>query len=544
MDSKIRSERADVQQFLAEDDPTGESPLLDPGVAANPLAGPVADDSVVDPNVLALRRVDAEVRRLMDSWVELESQLKGRDSEIHRLRDWAGGLEEDLRATRHELAAARSDCERLRGEAIDQRAEVESQRRQAEARSAEAEGLRTELAAAQGRLHDLTAEVRLGRERTEQLTSRLAEHRDALAGMAARLGQAEKAGQGLDGEKAELAARIAEAEQRCADLASRFRDAETARRQAEMDVPAAERRAKDLEGELAKARESAATMERKLEAASRDRDQARTGLQAQIGDLEKALGTAQRDAQATGMAKVAELQGQLDAERARVAAAEAAAEAATRAAGTERAQLLDQIAGRDAVATDLRQRISDLEADRAQLLARLQELRDQTAAVDSEFHVKRKAIAALGNEIDRLGLIQANVRKLDSMLSQQLSNKLPEPSTAEAPRNDRLIVWLDGARAMKFPLYKQDMVIGRSSNSDIRVTGRRTSRRHAHILIEDGAVIIEDLGSLNGITVNDESVRRKRLHDGDVLDVGGARLRYVDLDERAAAPSSEVRATN
>ncbi len=616
MDRKIRSQHTDVREFVAEDDPTGEAPILDPGLVASQVAGPVADDGVVDPNVLALRRVDAEVRRLMENWVELENQLKDRDSEIWRLRDWAGGLEEDLRATRQELAVARTDCERLRGEVIDRSAEVESRRHQADARSAEAESLRTELGAAQGRLDEVTAEVRLGRESTEQLTGRLAEHRDALVGMAAQLRQAEKSSQGLDSEKAELAARIADAEQRFADLASRYQDSEAARRQAEKDVPAAERRARDLEGELARARESAANIERKLEekaavirsleAASREHEQARTSLTGQIRKAEAALSAAQREAEAAGSARLAELQGQVDTERdravalvgeikareqtidqlqtaldgqrqkteraensgsrteellqearARVAAlgqveeqtaslrdALAAAEAAGRAAGAERAKLLDQIAGRDAVADDLRQRIGDLEADREQLLARMQEMRDKAAAVDSEFQAKRKAIAVLGDEIDRLALIQANVRRLDSMMSQQLSSKVPAPSAAEKPRNDRLIVWLDGSKAMKFPLYKPNMVIGRSKDSDIRVTGGRTSRRHAHIFVEGDAVVIEDLGSLNGLTVNDESVRRKQLHDGDILDVGGARLRYMDLDERVAAHASAVRATN
>lgn len=422
-----------MQDSTADDDPTGESLVLDASVVAGATARPVADDSVVDPNVLALRRVDAEIRRLMESWVELESQLHGRDSEILRLQGWASGLDEDLRATRQELGAARSECERLRAEAIEQRAEVDSQRRRAGARTAEAEGLRMELAASQGRVGELTAEVRLGRERTEELTGRLAEHRDALAGMAARLRQAEKSSHGVDSEKAELAARIADAEQRCAELAGRYRDAEAA-----------------------------------------------------------------------GTARMAELQGQLDIERTRVAA---------------------------------------LEAERAQLLAGMQELRDQAMAVDTEFQAKRKAIAVLGDEINRLSLIQANVRKLDNMMNDQLSNQGPPPAAGK-PCNERLVVRLDGTRAVKYPLYKPEMVIGRARDSDIRVTGSRTSRRHAHILVEDGEVLIEDLGSLNGITVNGESVCRKRLHDGDLLDVGGARLRYVDLDERAATASREAMVAN
>lgn len=527
MDSKINNQHTDMQEFLAEDDPTGESPMLDSSVVAGLVGGMAPDDGVVDPNILALRRVDAEIRHLMESWVELENQLNGRDVEIRRLGEWSRGLEDDLRATRQELAAARSDGERLRGEAAEQRAAVESQRQQAEARTSEAERLRAELGAAQGRLDELNAEVRLGAEKTGHLTSRLAEHRDALTGLAARLMQAEKASQGLDSEKAELAARITDAEQRCAELTRRWQDSEAARRQAEKDIPAAESRARKLEDEI-KAREQTIA-------------QLRSALSGQLQKTEMAENSASRTAELLQeeKARVANL-GQVEAQVATLREALAAAEGAVLAAGTERTQLLDQIAAGDAIAAELRRRIGDLEAERDQLLARAQELRDQATAVDSEFQVKRKVIAVLGSEIDRLGSIQANVRKLDGMINQQLSGKAPTPSDAEKPRNDRLIVWLDGTKAMKYPLYKPDMVIGRSKGSDIRVTGSRTSRRHAHIFVEEGAVIIEDLGSLNGIAVNDENVRRKQLHDGDVLDVGGARLRYVDLDEKAAARGSEA----
>ena len=40
MDSKIRSQHTDVQEFLAEDDPTGEAPILDPGLVAGQVGRP------------------------------------------------------------------------------------------------------------------------------------------------------------------------------------------------------------------------------------------------------------------------------------------------------------------------------------------------------------------------------------------------------------------------------------------------------------------------------------------------------------------------
>jgi len=112
-------------------------------------------------------------------------------------------------------------------------------------------------------------------------------------------------------------------------------------------------------------------------------------------------------------------------------------------------------------------------------------------------------------------------------------------SDADRRRKARLIVSLEGDHNIKYPLYKQTMIIGRSSDADIHVIGRFTSRRHARVVIlEDETAVIEDLGSLNGIRVNDEAVTRHVLHDGDLLDVGGARLQFVDLGERETARSN------
>jgi pSer/pThr/pTyr-binding forkhead associated (FHA) protein len=55
--------------------------------------------------------------------------------------------------------------------------------------------------------------------------------------------------------------------------------------------------------------------------------------------------------------------------------------------------------------------------------------------------------------------------------------------------------------------------------------------------VNDDEIYIEDLGSTNGISVNAQAVQRQRLHDGDIVDVGGAQLRFVDPTERATAGS-------
>ena len=577
---RTKSDGQMTEREVLDDEPTNELTALDLAASAagthisTATDDSVTDDSVVDPNVLALRRVDAEIRRLMESWADLESQLKYRDAEIHRLTDRGRSVEEDVQAARHELAAARSDCERLRSEAADQRAHAEEQKRLQLDHCQQAEKLRLELASSRSRIGELDGALGQDKARREKLEIQLAEHRDALTGMAAQLRSFEKANKGHDDEKASLAARIADMDRRGADLANQWRNAEGSTRQAEEQLVAASRRAEGLEIELRQARDEATQLQQKLEekvtairslqAEARLHDKASTGLQAEIRKAEKALEVVRRDAEAVAATSLGELQRELNVERASgsalrkqlktseqaISTIEAAlerqrqntetavntAEAAAVAAAGERKRLLATIAERDSEMAGLRDRVSLLDVECAQLVAQLEEQRAQASAVDLEFQAKRKAIVALGSEFDRLGLIQANVRKLDGMLSRQLSGGGIANGDAERPRNGRLIVSLDGDKPVKYPLFKSDMVIGRALDTDIRVAGRHTSRRHARVFIDGGLVMIEDLGSLNGITVNEKTVRKLELHDGDVLNVGGARLRFVDLDEKADAP--------
>jgi len=73
-----------------------------------------------------------------------------------------------------------------------------------------------------------------------------------------------------------------------------------------------------------------------------------------------------------------------------------------------------------------------------------------------------------------------------------------------------------------FPLPAgAELVIGRAPESGLLLEEELTSRRHARILWEGGAPVIEDLGSTNGTFVNGERVARRALVEGDRILVGG-----------------------
>ena len=70
-------------------------------------------------------------------------------------------------------------------------------------------------------------------------------------------------------------------------------------------------------------------------------------------------------------------------------------------------------------------------------------------------------------------------------------------------------------------LTRSGLVLGRHSTADVRLPLPDVSRRHCSFIHEDGRWQVVDLGSLNGVFVNDVLVQQAELHDRDTLRIGG-----------------------
>jgi len=73
-----------------------------------------------------------------------------------------------------------------------------------------------------------------------------------------------------------------------------------------------------------------------------------------------------------------------------------------------------------------------------------------------------------------------------------------------------------------FPVAQESFTIGRSEQCTISLDDKRVSRRHARIQRVEGDVVIEDLGSANGVFVNGKRIRRNPLKPGDRIRIGGS----------------------
>lgn len=75
----------------------------------------------------------------------------------------------------------------------------------------------------------------------------------------------------------------------------------------------------------------------------------------------------------------------------------------------------------------------------------------------------------------------------------------------------------------------QEIVLGRGQDADLVLDDPSISRRHALISYDSpGRLLIQDLGSTNGISVNGYAVRRSLLRPGDSIELGAVSLR-LDL---------------
>jgi hypothetical protein len=109
-----------------------------------------------------------------------------------------------------------------------------------------------------------------------------------------------------------------------------------------------------------------------------------------------------------------------------------------------------------------------------------------------------------------------------------LADARSAPNAPSASPKSPLLVRSDSAQPIKYPLYKDEMTIGRAETADIQVQGEFVSRVHVRVLSSASGVVVEDVSTRNGIRVNAEHTKRTTLKHGDVLACGHARFTFID----------------
>ena len=92
---------------------------------------------------------------------------------------------------------------------------------------------------------------------------------------------------------------------------------------------------------------------------------------------------------------------------------------------------------------------------------------------------------------------------------------LRKAKTRQERQEGRISVEIDGKVTGVYRLNRPMFTIGRSPTSDIQIASPRVSRSHAILRWRNGAWVIEDVESLNGLTCQGQLIDQLALADGD-----------------------------
>jgi hypothetical protein len=123
-----------------------------------------------------------------------------------------------------------------------------------------------------------------------------------------------------------------------------------------------------------------------------------------------------------------------------------------------------------------------------------------------------------------------------------LAEKIAELRSEDTPQADRLArQFAVGFLILDIPEAQQRekvflppagrVSVGRAPDNDIVLQERGLSKHHAVFEVVDDAVFVVDLGSTNGVWVNDMRVPQERykLKSGDIVAIGETRITYSGL---------------
>lgn len=101
----------------------------------------------------------------------------------------------------------------------------------------------------------------------------------------------------------------------------------------------------------------------------------------------------------------------------------------------------------------------------------------------------------------------------------------------------KLMLSMDGLVLKEVVLTKERTSIGRKPHNDLVIDNLAVSGEHAVIVTILADSFLEDLGSTNGTFVNGQPIKKHFLQNGDTIELGKYKLKYVAESAASASPS-------
>jgi len=95
----------------------------------------------------------------------------------------------------------------------------------------------------------------------------------------------------------------------------------------------------------------------------------------------------------------------------------------------------------------------------------------------------------------------------------------------------KMIVSIDGVVIKEVQLTKERTTLGRRPYNDVVIDNLAVSGEHAALQMTGSEVTLEDLNSTNGTYVNGKAVKKQLLQNGDTIEVGKYKIKFVNEAE-------------
>ena len=492
-------------------------------------------------------QADTIREKLAEQEIRLQAQV---DEQVTKDQVIAAGIAAlaDMQAQRDALSQTGKALEQ---QLAEQSQDVDTARQQAQVQQ-------TVIADLRVKNQEFEAYIDRRKADWDRLNEDLANYRDALAGMEQSLAgkAAEFAGQ--EEAKLQLSEAVIDLEKRCAEMDGRRAEREQANQELQGLLSECASEIESLKNELRQAEAAGTPLHAEIKeqacALSEAREEIRR-LQAQALNDRQSAEAAEKALRDNADNEIQSMREQLD--EALLATSQAQKELANsqqcitamEADMQARQTQLDQVWSAAAATDEKLGRATDerdaLQAECDDLKARLTEVQSEfadhrritsldleastgrAAELAAELQARNAALETLNRNVKMVGKINASVQRLDKQMSSGASTE--ENDAAAEQRTRRLMVAIQGEKKIRYPIYKDSMTIGRSPENDIQIRQKWISRQHARIVINDEAVTIEDMGSKNGILVNNKPISSGALNDQDMVDIGETRFQFVDL---------------
>jgi len=148
-------------------------------------------------------------------------------------------------------------------------------------------------------------------------------------------------------------------------------------------------------------------------------------------------------------------------------------------------------------------------------VAKVAALHDGDSSHTQSGRVLTPTLSKYGSALLREDTDKDNARDEDEEATLKVRTPVRKTETHQERQEGRILVEIDGKVTGTYRLNRSLFTIGRSPTSDIQIASPRVSRSHAILRRRNGAWVIEDVESLNGLTCQGQRIDQLALVDGD-----------------------------